>query len=120
MGAELLIPMLVDPLVMLVILGVACGATVGRIPRNHFIGIRLRSTLASDTAWRAGHRAAVRPAVISLALTLIADVAVVLLTARGFSVTVLPMLPVIPVLLCGVWIVIVSARAARKTSGPAG
>ena len=30
----------------------------GKLPRNHFAGIRTRATLASDEAWVAGHRAA--------------------------------------------------------------
>jgi uncharacterized membrane protein len=35
-------------------------AADGRLRRNGLIGIRLPSTLSSDTAWRAGHRAAQR------------------------------------------------------------
>jgi uncharacterized membrane protein len=34
-------------------------AASGRLVRNHFFGIRIPSTLASDAAWRAGHRAAI-------------------------------------------------------------
>lgn len=33
-------------------------AGVGRISRNGWLGLRVRSTLASDEAWRAAHRAA--------------------------------------------------------------
>jgi hypothetical protein len=33
-------------------------AATGRLPRNMFAGIRLPSTLRSDEAWDAGHRAA--------------------------------------------------------------
>jgi uncharacterized membrane protein len=33
-------------------------AATGRLPRNIFAGIRIPSTLRSDEAWRAGHRAA--------------------------------------------------------------
>ncbi len=33
-------------------------AATGRLPRNLFAGIRIPSTLRSDEAWRAGHRAA--------------------------------------------------------------
>lgn len=30
----------------------------GKLPRNHFAGVRTRATLASDEAWVAAHRAA--------------------------------------------------------------
>jgi uncharacterized membrane protein len=33
-------------------------AATGRLPRNIFAGIRIPSTMRSDEAWRAGHRAA--------------------------------------------------------------
>jgi len=33
-------------------------AATGRLPRNGFVGIRLPSTMRSDDAWMAGHRAA--------------------------------------------------------------
>jgi hypothetical protein len=35
------------------------GAASGRLPRNGLSGIRLPSTMASDDAWSAGHRAAI-------------------------------------------------------------
>lgn len=34
-------------------------AAEGRLARNHWAGIRLPSTMRSDAAWTAGHRAAV-------------------------------------------------------------
>jgi uncharacterized membrane protein len=33
----------------------------GKIRRNRIVGVRTRATLASDEAWRKGHRAAVLP-----------------------------------------------------------
>lgn len=40
----------------LVIIWVAWRGRVGKLPRNHFVGIRLPSTLKSDAAWAAAHR----------------------------------------------------------------
>jgi hypothetical protein len=34
------------------------AASSGRLRRNHWAGIRIRSTMRSDQAWVAGHRAA--------------------------------------------------------------
>ncbi|HZX03395.1 SdpI family protein [Kribbella sp.] len=49
------------PLVLL-LSGVICRAAgSGRIGRNLLVGYRLRSLLASDRAWRAGHAAAEAP-----------------------------------------------------------
>jgi uncharacterized membrane protein len=36
---------------------VAWIGKVGKLPRNYFVGIRIPSTLRSDAAWAAGHRA---------------------------------------------------------------
>jgi uncharacterized membrane protein len=36
------------------------AAAKGRLGRNHFVGIRTPSTMSSDRAWIAGHRAALR------------------------------------------------------------
>ena len=41
-----------------VMLGLGRMAATERLPRNYFAGIRIPSTLRSDEAWRAGHRAA--------------------------------------------------------------
>lgn len=42
--------------VIILVLGRLSAA--GRLPRNPLAGIRIPSTLRSDEAWRAGHRAA--------------------------------------------------------------
>ncbi|GAB3213524.1 SdpI family protein [Marinactinospora thermotolerans] len=41
-----------------VLLAVARSAAKGELERNPMVGIRTRTTLSSDAAWRAGHRAA--------------------------------------------------------------
>jgi hypothetical protein len=59
-------------LLMLLITAIATGR--GRIPLNHFFGIRLPDLLRSNSAWRAGHRAAVVPAGIAFGVSLLASV----------------------------------------------
>lgn len=39
-------------------IGLGRMAAAGRLPRNILAGIRIPSTMRSDEAWRAGHRAA--------------------------------------------------------------
>jgi hypothetical protein len=40
-------------------------AARGSLPRNGLAGVRTTITLSSDEAWRIGHRAALRPTIIS-------------------------------------------------------
>jgi hypothetical protein len=47
------------------VLGLGRLAAAGRLPRNLVAGIRLPSTLHSDEAWRAGHRAAASALTVS-------------------------------------------------------
>lgn len=41
----------------LLLTGIGLVGRAGRLPRNHFVGIRLPSTMRSDDAWLAAHRA---------------------------------------------------------------
>lgn len=50
-GVQLLLAFLFLPLVK--------AAASGKLARNGFAGIRIPSTMASDEAWAAGHRAAI-------------------------------------------------------------
>jgi uncharacterized membrane protein len=43
-----------------VLIAVDWAASTGRLRRNHWAGIRIPSTMRSDRAWVAGHRAALR------------------------------------------------------------
>ncbi|TAM70778.1 MAG: SdpI family protein [Microbacteriaceae bacterium] len=53
--------MIVLPILMLVAALVTQLAGSGHLSRNGLVGIRIRSTRASDEAWRVDHRAAVCP-----------------------------------------------------------
>ncbi len=44
-------------------------AASGSLARNGVAGVRTRVTMASDAAWRIGHRAALRPTIITGSLT---------------------------------------------------
>lgn len=59
---------------LLVVLVVACvGAARGAIPVNHLFGVRLPVLMRSEAAWRAGHAAAIVPAVCAAAVALTAS-----------------------------------------------
>lgn len=40
----------------LAVVWTAWRGRVGKLPRNHFVGVRLPSTLRSDAAWAAAHK----------------------------------------------------------------
>jgi uncharacterized membrane protein len=65
---------------------------LGRLPRNHFAGIRLPATMASDEAWRTAHRAAAAPLLAGGVAALVLGIATVasdLAGASGAAVTLL-------------------------------
>lgn len=65
----------------IVLIGVDWAAASGRLRRNQWAGIRTPSTMRSDRAWVAGHRAALRLTPLHL-LTLAALLTVLLITVR--------------------------------------
>lgn len=78
----------------------------GRIERNHVIGIRIPSLLASDEAWRRGHAAAERP----LMRTMIAAGITAVLAVPVQS------LPNVYVVLVFGWVAVVLAGLVWSTS----
>jgi len=99
----------------------ACGlaflvtraAAAGRLKRNHLAGIRVRSVMASDEAWRRGHAAAVR------SMTWTAGVSAVLSLASLFALGTpwfaVPLLAGVLVLLTGAgWGGVKAHRAAAR------
>jgi len=59
---------------LLVMVVVSALAGRGVIPLNHLVGIRIPPVERSDAAWRAGHSAAVVPAVIAFVVAAIFSV----------------------------------------------
>ena len=59
-----------------VVLWVSWEGSQGRLRRGHLLGVRLHSTLASDAAWHAAHRAAAGPLGVSAGVVLAAGLAV--------------------------------------------
>lgn len=62
MSSRSSILLLIFPIAALLPAVTASLAASGRLKRNGFLGIRLPTMLASETAWRLGHRAAAKPA----------------------------------------------------------
>ncbi|MGH3966592.1 MAG: SdpI family protein [Mycobacterium sp.] len=66
----------VAPIVICVlVIALSSRAANGRLQRNQWVGIRTPSTMRSDQAWMAGHRAALRLTPVYLFTTVIACVA---------------------------------------------
>jgi len=92
---------------MLLVVVVTQLAASGRISRNGFIGIRIPSTMTSDAAWTAGHKAARLPSWIGFALVAItAGVAQFIPEANTVLIAIL--------LLFLAWSVVAAWRGARS------
>lgn len=57
---------------MLLVAVVTQLSASGKIARNGFFGIRIPPTMASDAAWKAGHKAALVPVWIGFVLVAVA------------------------------------------------
>ena len=85
---------------------------VGRLKRNRWAGIRLPSTMKSDTAWLAAHRAGWVPTALAGLLSIAGGVVVLFREPEDQAAIVLPTaLAVVVVALIGV---VVGHVAARK------
>ncbi|MEL7156237.1 MAG: SdpI family protein [Actinomycetota bacterium] len=101
----------------LLLVGIGRRSSRGILGRNHLVGIRTRTTLASDEAWAAGHRAG-GPLTVAGGWAYVAT-GLALVPAGAFPgwVAVAVIITGTAVLLgCCVGAVVVANRAARKES----
>jgi hypothetical protein len=93
------------------IAAMAALGSAGRLPRNHLVGIRIPSTMRTDAAWAAGHRAATVPVTL-LGVSMLGvglwDMSSLDGPPRGHGLLLLFVLG------CGAWSVIAAHRAASR------
>ncbi|MGU3646231.1 SdpI family protein [Microbacterium sp. C23T] len=93
---------------LLGVLVISClAASVGRLRRNRYFGVKLPALEKSDDAWREGHRAAVMPATVSFAVAAVAAI-VGVFVPLAYVVTI--MVAVFGV----IWVFVRSTRAATR------
>ena len=100
--------------VMLLVL--ASRAASGRLARNQWVGIRTPSTMRSDRAWVAGHRAALRMAPLFVLVTVaicVALVAAAVYAATTKAVVIIGFASLAVVLVLIVCSAIVASKAAK-------
>lgn len=87
----------------------------GTLKRNPMMGIRIPSTMASDEAWDAGHRAAAATTIASGGVLLVGGLAVVAMgpSAAGVGIGITTVATVVLTLLSAV-----QAHRAAKAVGP--
>jgi uncharacterized membrane protein len=88
------------------------AAANGRLRRNHFVGIRTPSTMRSDRAWIAGHRAALRLTPLHL-VTGIVVLTAVLFTPTVAGLNVVGLGGAVVFVVVAVFTAIVAGRAAK-------
>ncbi|EWS81810.1 hypothetical protein BF93_14975 [Brachybacterium phenoliresistens] len=87
-GRALLLVVMVAAGVLLI--WAARATASGRIGRNALVGIRLRSTMGSDEAWRAAHRRAERPMILAGVIAIASGLCALLpLPTTGVAVAIL-------------------------------
>lgn len=69
------VAMMVTTLAALAMLTLGLMGLLGRLPRNHFAGVRTRATLASDEAWHEAHRVGSAPLIFAAVASLMAGLA---------------------------------------------
>ncbi len=88
-------------------------AADGRLGRNSVAGIRTRATMASDSAWPAGHRAARGANDVGCAGVALAGVLAVLLRGHAGAFTAAVLLGMT---WCLAWVLVSARRAVRASA----
>ncbi len=95
------------------------AAANGRLRRNQFIGVRTPSTMRSDQAWKAGHRAALRLMPLHL-LTGIAVLTAVFLTRTVAGLNVAGVSGATVFVVVALFTAVVAGRAAKAVEQDSG
>ncbi|MDT5349088.1 MAG: hypothetical protein QOH91_2375 [Mycobacterium sp.] len=85
-----------------------CGAS-GKLPRNQAVGVRTTGTMASDAAWRAGHRAAIPVMWLTVPAAIADTFAMTTLGPRAMGWV--PVATLVPILMAAA---VVAHKAARR------
>jgi len=85
----------------------------GRLQRNGMIGLRIPSTMSSDQAWVAGHRAAAKPAWVGFIVITVAAVIFFLLSGSTATPDIGVIVIVVIFVATFTWLVVAASRAAR-------
>lgn len=88
-----------------------CAAS-GKLRRNAFFGLRVPSTLASEAAWRTGHRAALPVVWLSVPAVLASSLSIALTDAESPAAILWSTTALIVAILIGA--VVVGSKAAHR------
>ncbi|HTQ21963.1 SdpI family protein [Mycobacterium sp.] len=88
-----------------------CGAS-GKLPRNQAVGVRTPGTMASDAAWRAGHRAAIPVMWLTVPGAMAGSAALMLTGLGARALGWIPIAVLVPILLAAA---VVADKAARRS-----
>ncbi|MFA4082906.1 SdpI family protein [Mycobacteroides salmoniphilum] len=101
--------LIVSAAFVVVVISVTWRAATGYLARNQTMGIRIPSTMSSENAWRAGHRAALPVMWLLVLVAAAADMAALSGVATVLTMSLWAVASVIVVIIAGV----VAGRAAR-------
>lgn len=109
-------------LTSVLMIALASRAAKGQLKRNQWVGIRTPSTMRSDQAWVAGHRAALRLAPLYLLITAVICVALFAAVMYASTRKVVPIVGFggfVAIIALAIYTAIIAGRAAKAAGdGP--